>query len=252
MDFDPSDVFGAAGDFFLLGEAAARNFNDDASSQDPESASSAAKKSDLRSIPEREAERLENLRQKQLGDIAKMATLPNREIHEGFMKEAIAMADLALRSDETPVGCVFVHKGEIIGRGMNHTNKTLNGTRHAEFVALAEILQTHAPAILKETDLYVTVEPCIMCASALRQFNIRCVYFGCFNDRFGGTGGVLRIHEDENVDPPYPAFPGIFRDDAIMLLRKFYIQENEKAPEPKQKKTRELKTEIIPLDLSKV
>ena len=53
-------------------------------------------------------------------------------------------------------------------------------------------------------------------------------------------------------DPKYIAIPGIFREDAIMLLRKFYIQENEKAPEPKQKKTRELKTEIVPLDLTRV
>jgi hypothetical protein len=61
----------------------------------------------------------------------------------------------------------------------------------------------------------------------------------------------LLPHSDMS-DPKYIAVPGIFREDAIMLLRKFYIQENEKAPEPKQKKTRELKTEIIPLDLTRV
>ncbi|KAM0689132.1 hypothetical protein Q7P36_011209 [Cladosporium allicinum] len=173
--------------------------------------------------------------------------IPDREYHEGFMRKAIEMAQLALRSDETPVGCVFVKDGEVIGRGINGTNASLNGTRHAEFVALCEIMSRHHPSILHTTDLYVTVEPCVMCASALRQFGIRSVYFGCLNDRFGGTGGVMTVHMDEGVDPPYPVYGGLFREEAIMLLRRFYVQENDKAPEPKPKKNRELKTEILPV-----
>lgn len=129
----------------------------------------------------------------------------------------------------------------------------------------------HPQSILKETDLYVTVEPCIMCASALRQYGIRAVYFGCLNDRFGGCGGVMQINSDNSVDPPYPVYGGLFREEAIMLLRRFYVQENEKgalrslisairsvtdvyitAPEPKPKKNRELKTEILPVPPSKL
>ncbi|KAF2147707.1 cytidine deaminase-like protein, partial [Myriangium duriaei CBS 260.36] len=162
--------------------------------------------------------------------------------HENWMRGAIEMAELALRSDETPVGCVFVHDGKIIARGMNGTNATLNGTRHAEFVALSQIIARYPLSILQQTDLYVTVEPCIMCASALRQFRIRAVYFGCLNERFGGCGGVMRLNSDAGIDPPYPVYGGIFREEAIMLLRRFYVQENEKAPEPKPKKNRELKT----------
>lgn len=70
------------------------------------------------------------------------------------------------------------------------------GTRHAEFLAIAEVLQSHPKSILQSTDLYVTVEPCVMCASALKQYRIRSVYFGCTNDRFGGTGGVLSLHSE--------------------------------------------------------
>ncbi|KAF2767599.1 cytidine deaminase-like protein [Teratosphaeria nubilosa] len=173
--------------------------------------------------------------------------IPNREYHEGFMRKAIEMAELALKSDETPVGCVFVKDGEVIGRGINGTNASLNGTRHAEFVALAEIMAKHPQSVLKQTDLYVTVEPCIMCASALRQYGIRTVYFGCLNDRFGGCGGVMTVHADQGVDPPFPVYGGLFREEAIMLLRKFYVQENNKAPDPKPKKNRELKTEILPV-----
>ncbi|KAM0714382.1 hypothetical protein Q7P37_010169 [Cladosporium fusiforme] len=192
---------------------------------------------------------LTNLSRHHITNAMVFGPIPNREYHEGFMRKAIEMAELALASDETPVGCVFVRDGEVIGRGINGTNASLCGTRHAEFVALSEIMSRHHPSILHETDLYVTVEPCIMCASALRQFGIRSVYFGCLNDRFGGTGGVMTVHMDEGVDPPFPVYGGLFREEAIMLLRRFYVQENDKAPEPKPKKNRELKTEILPVNV---
>lgn len=70
------------------------------------------------------------------------------------------------------------------------------GTRHAELVAINSILRQNPISIFPETDLYVTVEPCIMCAAALRQYGIRAVYYGCANERFGGTGGVLSIHSE--------------------------------------------------------
>lgn len=121
-----------------------------------------------------------------------------------------------------------------------------------------------------------------MCAAALRQYKVRAVYYGCANERFGGTGGVLSIHSEwvtavpkaratthllhsPSLDPAYPAYGGIFREEAILLLRRFYVQENEKggyisshmlmgllgaktrtAPEPKTKKNRELKLDICP------
>lgn len=128
-----------------------------------------------------------------------------------------AQAEEALTADETPVGCVFVHDGKILGRGMNDTNRSLNvsrvpatsalalredrlmvfkGTRHAELVAMNGILKRHDLSILAATDLYVTVEPCIMCASTLRQYKIRSVYYGCVNERFGGTGGLLSVHSE--------------------------------------------------------
>ncbi|KAJ5273949.1 hypothetical protein N7478_009074 [Penicillium angulare] len=181
--------------------------------------------------------------------------------HEYFMQQALLMGEKALEAGETPVGCVLVHNDEIIGYGMNDTNRSMNGTRHAEFLAIAEVIQTYPRSILQSTDLYVTVEPCIMCASALKQYRIRRVYYGCANDRFGGTGGVLSIHSEfvnepfpipehkanqnsPSIDPPYPVYGGFFRDEAVMLLRRFYIQENEKAPNPRPKKNRELNTNL--------
>lgn len=115
--------------------------------------------------------------------------------------------------NETPVGCVLVYNNQIVGFGMNDTNRSMNvsdielsavtnitdpfkGTKHAEFIAIAQMLQSFPRSALQSTDLYVTVEPCVMCASALKQYRIRNVYFGCANDRFGGTGGVLSLHSE--------------------------------------------------------
>jgi len=207
-------------------------------------------------------------------------TEEERQLHLSFMREALAMAELALSTNETPVGCVFVHQNRIIGRGMNATNRTFNGTRHAEFIAINDILSPSPSSesdekekgkngmeILRECDLYVTVEPCIMCASLLRQFGVKRVFFGAGNEKFGGTGGVLNVHvangapelvgvvgdkeaEDErrmrHVDD-YEVSGGWLREEAIVMLRRFYVQENGRAPDPRGKKERVLKLEVEPL-----
>ena len=98
-----------------------------------------------------------------------------------------------------------------------------------------------------------------MCAAALRGLGIRAVYFGCWNERFGGTGSIQSIHSDNwtcpkddgsdaavGLDyPGYEAIGGIRKRDAIILLRRFYLMENTKAPVPKKKTNRVLKTEDI-------
>merc|ERR1711939_1073166 len=178
--------------------------------------------------------------------------LKDLEKHQYLMRQAIDVAEEALAGGETPVACVLVYNGAVVARGMNDTNRSLNGTRHAEFLAISESLSKFPASKLRETDLYVTVEPCIMCASALRQYRIRAVYFGCLNDRFGGCGGVMTVHSDPGLDPAYPVYGGLFREEAIMLLQKFYVQENNKAPDPKPKKNRELKTEILPVSTPQV
>ncbi|KAK4702504.1 tRNA-specific adenosine deaminase 2, partial [Phenoliferia sp. Uapishka_3] len=107
---------------------------------------------------------------------------------------------------------------------------------------------------LQGVTLYVTVEPCVMCASAMRQVGIGRVVYGCANDRFGGCGGVQSIHSDSRLlySPPYVAEGGYRRESAIMLLRRFYVTENINAPKPKSKVNRVLKFEIadIPPALS--
>ena len=186
----------------------------------------------------------------------------------------MSQAQLALETGETPVGCVLVHNNDIVGRGMNATNRTYNGTRHAEFVAINDVLTSptsistdstptdrkgkYSPDVLKQCVLYVTVEPCIMCASLLRQFGIKKVFFGASNEKFGGTGGVLNVHKANGkvldaeedyvtVDGDYEVSGGWLREEAIVMLRRFYVQENGRAPEPRTKSGRILKLEVEPL-----
>lgn len=122
-------------------------------------------------------------------------------------------AEEALAAKEVPVGCVFVKDGEAIAKARNRTNEWRNvssamcvtrcrimnisiiqATLHAELVSLDEILKTHSLP-LQDVTLYVTVEPCVMCASALRQVGIGKVFYGAGNERFGGCGSVLDVND---------------------------------------------------------
>jgi len=172
--------------------------------------------------------------------------------HQRWMSEAMSMAEEALAAGEVPVGCVFVRDGKVIAKARNRTNELCNATRHAELEAIDSILSdnlltpntTQYP--LSTTTLYVTVEPCIMCASALRQIGIKDVFYGCANDRFGGCGSVLGVNKEieHPIHAPYEAIGGFRREEAIMILRRFYITENTNAPIPRSKANRMLKTYI--------
>ncbi|EJD00875.1 cytidine deaminase-like protein [Fomitiporia mediterranea MF3/22] len=174
-------------------------------------------------------------------------------VHEKWMAEAQVMAEEALTAKEVPVGCVFVRDGVAIARARNRTNELRNATRHAELEAIDSILASRELTpdpkeqhLLCTTTLYVTVEPCIMCASALRQMGIAAVYYGCENERFGGCGSVLGVNEGlrHPKHPSYKAIGGYGREAAIMILRRFYLTENVNAPIPKNKANRVLKIEI--------
>ena len=152
-------------------------------------------------------------------------------VDEKFMREAMSEALEALRSEEIPVGCVLVNsKSEIISRGGNKTNKTRNGTEHAEMVAISSVLAAGAPPdIFVGSDLYVTCEPCIMCAAALAKMGVKRVVFGCHNDRFGGNGSILSIQDEPRFFPHRPAYEvtsGVLQEEAIAVFQDFYTSEN--------------------------
>ncbi|XP_053238051.1 tRNA-specific adenosine deaminase 2 isoform X2 [Podarcis raffonei] len=129
---------------------------------------------------------------------------------EAWMDLAVNMAKEALESGEVPVGCLVVYNNEIIGKGKNEVNETKNATRHAEMVAIDQVMdwcrqnKKEPKEVFANTVLYVTVEPCIMCAAALRMMKIPLVVYGCQNERFGGCGSVLNISSASLTDTGEP------------------------------------------------
>jgi len=123
------------------------------------------------------------------------------------MVDALNKAKEALQNREVPVGCVIVYNDTIIEDGCNEVNATKNATRHAEMIALEQVQDycekedRKMEDVLRDSVLYVTTEPCIMCAAALRISGLCNVVYGCPNPRFGGCGSTLDVHEKEFVHP---------------------------------------------------
>ncbi|XP_076938424.1 tRNA-specific adenosine deaminase TAD2-like [Bidens hawaiensis] len=161
-----------------------------------------------------------------------------------FMKLALEQAKIAFDSLEVPVGCVIVMDGKVISCGRNRTNETRNATRHAEMEAIDVLLdewkilklsKAEVSEMFSKCCLYVTCEPCIMCAAALSFIGIKEVYYGCANDKFGGCGSILSLHTtscEEDGGKSYKCSGGIMAEEAVSLFRNFYELGNPNAPKP--------------------
>ncbi|XP_019963874.2 tRNA-specific adenosine deaminase 2 [Paralichthys olivaceus] len=169
---------------------------------------------------------------------------PSGEEIEKWMFNAFKMARDALENREVPVGCLLVHNDQVVGKGRNEVNHSKNATRHAEMVALDQLLDwcrhsnLDVRSVCERTALYVTVEPCIMCASALRLLNIPVVVYGCGNERFGGCGSVLDVSSANlpQTGTKFKCVSGHRAEEAVEMLKTFYKQENPNAPKPKPRK----------------
>ena len=160
-----------------------------------------------------------------------------------WMKKALCYAEEALRIGEVPVGCIFVYKDQELATGTNRVNETKNATGHAEMVAIGRVMQRcqdyghNMSDVFGGMTVYVTVEPCIMCAAAMRVMKIPLVVYGCRNDRFGGCGSILSVASDSltTLGPCFEAVGGVMAEEAVSLLKLFYKGENSNAPECKRK-----------------
>ena len=117
-----------------------------------------------------------------------------------YMQMAMEKAKDALTKREVPVGCVIVYDNMVIADGCNAVNITKNATQHAEMIAIGQVYRwckqenKEPESVFKKSIIYVTTEPCIMCAAALRIVGLTCVTYGCPNQRFGGCGSTLDVH----------------------------------------------------------
>lgn len=159
---------------------------------------------------------------------------------ENLFQRCIEQAKLALEEKEVAIGCVFydTQSAKIIAEGRNSVNKTKNATRHAELNCIDDVLkycqenQLESSDLWSRIDVYVTCEPCIMCARVLRNLRVHHVYYGCSNERFGGCRSVLNVANNDTINEPKLEFThGIREQETIDLLKTFYSGENLNAPE---------------------
>ena len=143
---------------------------------------------------------------------------------ESFMREALKEADIAAASGEMPVGCVIVRGGEIIARAHNTCEADGDATAHAEIKAIRMASKAVGDWRLNDCTLYVTLEPCPMCAGAIVQSRVGRLVYGAFNPAQGCAGSLYRIPEDPAFDHFCPSDGGVLEDDCRRRLDAFFAR----------------------------
>jgi tRNA(adenine34) deaminase len=141
---------------------------------------------------------------------------------EHFMREALRMADKALKAEEVPVGAVVVCEGKIIARAHNQTELLKDATAHAEMLALTAAEAAIGDWRLTDCDLYVTKEPCAMCAGALVHTRVRRVIFGCADPAGGAAGSVVNLLQVSSFNHQCEISFGVLQNECATILQDFF------------------------------
>ena len=144
-------------------------------------------------------------------------------MQEYFMKQALALAQEAAAAGEVPVGCVIVHDGRIVGRGRNRREEKQSTASHAEMEAIAQANAAMGSWRLDDCELYVTLEPCPMCAGAIINARIPRVWYGARDEAMGACGGVTNLFME--AFPNRPALVGgILAEECRAVLAAFFTE----------------------------
>jgi len=138
------------------------------------------------------------------------------------MAQALAEAELALSEDEIPVGAVVVRDGVLLGRGHNRMRSLNDPTAHAEILAITAACNKTGDLRLDNTDLYVTLEPCAMCAGAIVLARIKRLYYGTVDPKTGACGSVFDIVREPRLNHQVEVYNGIEEEKAAELLERFF------------------------------
>ncbi|MCH5337950.1 MAG: tRNA adenosine(34) deaminase TadA [Acetatifactor sp.] len=147
-----------------------------------------------------------------------------KNIHEKYMREALKQAKKAYTLGEVPIGCVIVHQGKIIGRGYNRRNTDKNTLSHAEITAINKASKHIGDWRLEECTMYVTLEPCQMCAGAIVQARIPEVVMGCMNPKAGCAGSILNILQMPQFNHQVSVTQGILEQECSDMLKLFFTE----------------------------
>lgn len=142
--------------------------------------------------------------------------------HEHYMRLALREAEKALEEDEVPVGAVIVHEGHIIARAHNQRERLKDPTAHAEMIAITQAAAYLENWRLEGATLYVTKEPCIMCAGAMVQARLTSLVFGAFDEKGGACGSVVNLVEEPRFNHQVKVTGGVLAEESAVLLREFF------------------------------
>ena len=140
---------------------------------------------------------------------------------EEYMREALRLAREAAAAGEVPVGCVIVREGEIVGRGRNRREEKQSTASHAEMEAIAQANETLGSWRLDDCELYVTLEPCPMCAGAILNARVRRVWYGARDEGMGACGGVTNLFMESFPNRP-ALVGGILGEECRQVLAEFF------------------------------
>ncbi len=150
---------------------------------------------------------------------------------EKYMKAALREAKKAYLLDEVPIGCVIVQNDKIIARGYNRRNTDKNTLAHAELTAIKKASKKTGDWRLEDCTMYVTLEPCQMCAGAIVQARIKEVVIGAMNPKAGCAGSVLNLLQMAQFNHQVQITKGVLEDDCSVMLRQFFTELREKKKE---------------------
>ncbi len=147
---------------------------------------------------------------------------------EKYMKMAIEEAKIALQLDEVPIGAVIVKDGKVISKSYNQKNATNIVTKHAEIIAIEEANRYLGNWRLIDCDIYITLEPCPMCMSAIQQSRIRRVYYGIENSDSVNKNIIEMISNNSNTNPMVELMGGFLQEEILLLLTAFFKKKRQK------------------------
>jgi tRNA(adenine34) deaminase len=147
------------------------------------------------------------------------------EQDERLMRQAIREAEFAMEAGDVPVGAVIVHQGRVIGRGHNQRELLQDPTAHAEIIALTAAASAMNSWRLEDCTLYVTLEPCIMCAGAIVQARVQRLVFGATDPKAGAVRSLYQIVEDPRLNHRVRVSGGVLAEECAGLLRAFFARQ---------------------------
>lgn len=139
-----------------------------------------------------------------------------------FMQLALKEAERAFDEGEVPIGAIVTHAGEVVGRGHNMVERLQDPTAHAEIIAITAACETLGTKVLRGCTVYVTIEPCPMCAGALVWAKIDRLVFGAFDAKAGGASTLYNIPQDRRLNHTMEVVSGVSDEEAAGLLQTFF------------------------------